>query len=148
MTAQAQPAEGEEFYAWMQNGKIVSTDADYTFTAVSDVTLTAVFDPIYTVSFDSDGGTPVESQLVIRGDTASNPGAPVRTGLYTFVGWYLDDTLYDFSSPVMSDLTLVAKWKLTSGAERFDHPGSDPCYEDADDQQVPVHGCVQERLVL
>ena len=114
VTAQAQPAEGEEFYAWMQNGKIVSTDADYTFTAVSDVTLTAVFDPIYTVSFDSDGGTPVESQLVIRGETASNPGAPVRTGLYTFVGWYLDDTLYDFSSPVMSDLTLVAKWKLTS----------------------------------
>ena len=48
VTAQAQPAEGEEFYAWMQNGKIVSTDANYTFTAVSDVTLTAVFDPIYT----------------------------------------------------------------------------------------------------
>lgn len=53
VTAQAQPAEGEEFYAWWQNGKIVSTNANYTFTAVSDVTLTAVFDPIYTVSFDS-----------------------------------------------------------------------------------------------
>lgn len=76
VTAQAQPAEGEEFYAWMQNGKIVSTDANYTFTAVSDVTLTAVFDPIYTVSFDSDGGTPVESQLVIRGETASTPASP------------------------------------------------------------------------
>ena len=83
----------------MQNGKIVSTDANYTFTAVSDVTLTAVFDPIYTVSFDSDGGTPVESQLVIRGETASNPGEPTRS-LYTFKGWYLDGTLYDFSKPV------------------------------------------------
>ena len=111
VTAQAQPAEGEEFYAWMQNGKIVSTDANYTFTAVSDVTLTAVFDPIYTVSFDSDGGTPVESQLVIRGETASNPGEPTRS-LYTFKGWYLDGTLYDFSKPVLSDLTLTAKWKL------------------------------------
>lgn len=111
VTARAQPAEGEEFYAWMQNGKIVSTDADYTFTAVSDVTLTAVFDPIYTVSFDSDGGTPVESQLVIRGETASNPGEPTRS-LYTFKGWYLDGTLYDFSKPVLSDLTLTAKWKL------------------------------------
>ena len=111
VTAQAQPAEGEEFYAWMQNGKIVSTNANYTFTAVSDVTLTAVFDPIYTVSFDSDGGTPVESQLVIRGETASNPGEPTRS-LYTFKGWYLDGTLYDFSKPVLSDLTLTAKWKL------------------------------------
>lgn len=111
VTAQAQPAEGEEFYAWMQNGKIVSTDANYTFTAVSDVTLTAVFDPIYTVSFDSNGGTPVESQLVIRGETASNPGEPTRS-LYTFEGWYLDGTLYDFSKPVLSDLTLTAKWKL------------------------------------
>lgn len=111
VTAQAQPAEGEEFYAWMQNGKIVSTDANYTFTAVSDVTLTAVFDPIYTVSFDSDGGTPVESQLVIRGETASNPGEPTRS-LYTFKGWYLDGALYDFSKPVLSDLTLTAKWKL------------------------------------
>ena len=54
---------------------------------------TAVFDPIYTVSFDSDGGTPVESQLVIRGETASNPGEPTRS-LYTFKGWYLDGTLY------------------------------------------------------
>lgn len=111
VTAQAQPAEGEEFYAWMQNGRIVSTDANYTFTAVSDVTLTAVFDPIYTVSFDSDGGTPVESQLVIRGETASNPGEPTRR-LYSFEGWYLDGTLYDFSKPVLSDLTLTAKWKL------------------------------------
>ena len=30
VTAQAQPAEGEEFYAWMQNGKIVSTSNDIT----------------------------------------------------------------------------------------------------------------------
>ena len=75
------------------------------------MTLTAVFDPIYTVSFDSDGGTPVESQLVIRGETASNPGEPTRS-LYTFEGWYLDGTLYDFSKPVLSDLTLTAKWKL------------------------------------
>ena len=75
------------------------------------MTLTAVFDPIYTVSFDSDGGTPVESQLVIRGETASNPGEPTRS-LYTFKGWYLDGTLYDFSKPVLSDLTLTAKWKL------------------------------------
>ena len=71
----------------------------------------AGFDPIYTVSFDSDGGTPVESQLVIRGETASNPGEPTRR-LYTFEGWYLDGTLYDFSKPVLSNLTLTAKWKL------------------------------------
>ena len=112
VTALARPAEGEKFYAWMEDGKIVSTSAEYTFTAYSDTTLTAVFDPIYTVSFDSNGGSPVESQLVISGETAAAPADPTRGGLYTFAGWYLNGTRYDFSKPVTSDLKLTARWTL------------------------------------
>ncbi len=29
---------------------------------------------------------------------------------YEFLGWYLDDKLFDFNSPINSDLTLTAKW--------------------------------------
>lgn len=32
---------------------------------------------------------------------------------YTFIGWYLGEELYDFTTAVTSDITLVAKWEST-----------------------------------
>ena len=68
----------------------------------------------YTVSFDSLGGSAVDSQTVSHGSTATEPTtAPIRTG-HTFGGWYTDTactTEYDFTAPVTGDLTLYAKWK-------------------------------------
>jgi uncharacterized repeat protein (TIGR02543 family) len=47
---------------------------------------------------------------------------------FAFVGWYTDEelsTLFDFSTPVSSDLTLYAKWELTTFTITFDSgPGS------------------------
>ena len=70
--------------------------------------------PVYTVSFDSNGGTPVEPQEVEGGKTASRPADPIREG-YTFAGWYEDagfaGSSYDFEGkPVSADITLHAKW--------------------------------------
>lgn len=68
----------------------------------------------YTVTFDSDGGTAVESQRVRRGSTASEPTAPTKEG-YTFVGWFDGDTQFDFTTPIRSSLTLKAKWVSNPG---------------------------------
>ena len=43
--------------------------------------------PIYTVTFDSQGGSAVNSQTVARGGKVIEPTAPTKTG-YTFGGWY------------------------------------------------------------
>ena len=66
----------------------------------------------FTVTFNSDGGSAVDSQTVEQDSTASEPTAPTKEG-YTFVYWYsLDsETAYDFATPITADLTLTALWE-------------------------------------
>lgn len=73
---------------------------------------------MFTVSFDTAGGTAVESQKVRRGSTATRPADPVRGG-YTFQGWYAGDSKYDFSTPVNADTTLTAHWKADTTEPKF-----------------------------
>ena len=76
--------------------------------------------PVYTtdtvkVSFDSNGGNKsFATQRVRIGETAYNPGTPVKTGS-TFTGWYIDNyTKYNFSTPVDRNITLVAHYTRNS----------------------------------
>lgn len=70
----------------------------------------------YTVTFNSNGGSTVKSQTVTEGDKASKPSNPTRSG-YTFAGWTLNGSAYDFNSVVKSNITLVAKWNENSKAK-------------------------------
>lgn len=66
----------------------------------------------YTVTFETNGGTAVEPQVVKDGDLLGPIGETTREG-YTFAGWYKDEALtteYNFLYPVKSDFTLYAKW--------------------------------------
>ena len=63
----------------------------------------------YTVTFDSTGGSLVESQTVTEGETLTRPTTPTKEG-YEFLGWTYNGENYLFSSPVNSDMTLVATW--------------------------------------
>ena len=72
----------------------------------------------FTVTFESNGGTPVDSQTVKYGETVEIPVDPEKDG-FTFEGWYVDAALtqvYDFSGAVNSDLVLYAKWRNIPGA--------------------------------
>ena len=62
---------------------------------------------LYTVSFDVAG---VAAQAVAYGSTATKPADPAMEG-YLFVGWFLGDAEYDFSTPVTADIALTAKWE-------------------------------------
>lgn len=78
-------------------------------------TLMKVREVVYhTVTFNSNGGSEVTSQTIEDGKTATHPIAPTRSG-YTFTGWNLGDTAYDFTTPVTSDITLVAQWNYNGG---------------------------------
>lgn len=63
----------------------------------------------YTVTFDTNGGTYVESKTVDVGKTIKKPDNPSKNG-YDFIGWNLNGNLFDFNSPINSNITLTAVW--------------------------------------
>jgi hypothetical protein len=65
-------------------------------------------DTIYVVSFHYGDGS-VRTVNVTQGATVENPGADTTLTAARFDGWYLNDSLYDFSALVNSNLTLVSK---------------------------------------
>ncbi|MCK9310274.1 MAG: InlB B-repeat-containing protein [Candidatus Cloacimonetes bacterium] len=75
----------------------------------------------FTVTFDSNGGTIVDSQQVEDGRKATRPDEPTRTG-YTFDGWYsYGDEKWVFSGyDVTENITLVASWTANSYTASFD----------------------------
>ena len=79
-----------------------------------------------TVTFNSDGGTPVEEAKVLRGQKVPNPAAPTKSG-HTFTGWYLGDEKYNFDTPITAPLTLTAKWEKvpSSGGYYYYQPTTD-----------------------
>ena len=70
----------------------------------------------YTITFDTDGGSSIDSEVVRENDVISKPDNPTRDG-YTFIGWYIGDEEYNFEDLVKSDLTLVAKWEEENSSE-------------------------------
>ncbi|MDR2131823.1 MAG: S-layer homology domain-containing protein [Clostridiales Family XIII bacterium] len=68
----------------------------------------------HSVVFLSLGGTPIDALAnITSGSAITAPTDPKREG-YLFKGWYTEDTYvnkWDFSSPVVSDLILYARWE-------------------------------------
>ena len=73
-----------------------------------------------TVTFDSDGGSAVDAQIVHGGEKAVRPEDPTKDG-FVFKGWYqvtdagtgtLADTAFDFENTVINgNVTLKAVWE-------------------------------------
>lgn len=70
----------------------------------------------YEVVFDGNGGSIVETQKVKKSETAVKPNDPTMDG-YKFDNWYLDDKVFDFSTPIEKNITLKAKWIKDAGSE-------------------------------
>ena len=71
----------------------------------------------YTVSFEPRNNTTIDNQIVEYGEKAIKPKQPVKDG-YVFSYWYYIDEdgverIYNFDSPVTSDVHLIAKWEET-----------------------------------
>lgn len=64
----------------------------------------------YTITFNSNGGSSIDSQTVEEGKKARVPGNPTRAG-YEFTGWTLNGNAYDFNTEVKGNITLTATWK-------------------------------------
>lgn len=75
-----------------------------------------------TVSFDSKGGSAVESQKILRGQRAVVPADCKKDG-YTLGCWSCGGAEYDFSAPVLEDIGLEANWTAKAYTVRFDTKG-------------------------
>lgn len=66
--------------------------------------------PYYTITFDTDGGSTIDSVVVKQDELVSEPTKPTKDG-YKFVEWQVENKKYDFQTKVKSDLTIKALWK-------------------------------------
>lgn len=81
-------------------------------TVTGNVTIYAKWIPKYTVTFDSQGGSAVSSQIITFGHYAVQPVNPDYTGK-TFAGWYSDAMYMNpfyFNITITNSITLYAKW--------------------------------------
>ena len=117
VTKPANPTRsGYTFIEWQLDGKAYNFNS----TVTKNITLKATWKKIeetkpaeevkYTVKFDSNGGSNVANQTIVKGNKVTKPADPTRSG-YTFVGWTLNGSSYDFNTPVNGDITLKANWK-------------------------------------
>ena len=97
------------------NGKVtnkndISDSPEETSAKISGGTFNGGVMGACTVTFQSEGGSEVASQ--IRANTpADQPADPTKEG-YTFIGWYNGESEWDFETPVTTGLTLTAKWQI------------------------------------
>ncbi|WP_372632303.1 InlB B-repeat-containing protein [Cohnella sp.] len=121
---------GHTFAGW--NTKADGSGAGYAAQNVfplgaEDVTLYAQWTAnSYAVSFESNGGSEVDDQIVVYGHPAAVPVEPTKAG-HTFRGWHSDESLqtpYAFETPIgAEDLTLYAKWTINSYLASFESNG-------------------------
>lgn len=108
------------------NGKVtnkndISDSPEETSAKISGGTFNGGVMGACTVTFQSEGGSEVASQ--IRANTpADQPADPTKEG-YTFIGWYNGESEWDFETPVTADLTLTAKWQINQYTITFDTAG-------------------------
>ena len=78
----------------------------------TSVNVYAIIKKGYWVTFDSDGGSIVDSQFVLRGDklVLNENTNPTKPG-YEFAGWYDGTTKIDNGAAVSSPMTLTARWE-------------------------------------
>ena len=106
--------EGYYFINWVRDSDNTAFDFENDVVSTDSLTLKAAWDTeeYYTVIFNSDGGSPISSLRIKKGEKVKRPANPTKDS-YDFMGWTDDGNIeYTFSDPVESNLTLTAKWML------------------------------------
>lgn len=101
---------GGTFNGKVTNKNDISDSPEETPAKISGGTFNGKVIGAYTVTFQSEGGSEIASQ--IRANTpADQPADPTKEG-YTFIGWYNGESEWDFETPVTTGLILTAKWQV------------------------------------
>ncbi len=99
--------EGFQFLSWVNS---IGEEYDFDSSITNHLTLYAKWDIITTVTFNSVGGSPVESQVYVGMSKATEPPDPTRSD-YDFLAWTNSSgEEYDFDTIVTEDIVLGAQW--------------------------------------
>ena len=78
----------------------------------TSVNVYAIIKEGYWVTFDSDGGSAIDSQFVFDKISLNDQTTPTKPG-YTFDGWYNGTEKVENDANISSPMTLTAHWKAT-----------------------------------
>jgi len=101
---------GDYFYSVSSEGFNEIGPRNFTV-AGEDLLIEVTMDTaIYTVTFNTDGGSLISEQQVSHGSTAVEPATEPEKEGWSFKGWYINETKFNFSTPITKDTTITAKW--------------------------------------
>lgn len=106
--------EGYSFLGWTMTNDIEASIVPEPFSPESSITLYAKWIlNQYTITFDTNGGSSIESITQDYNSSITKPADPVKEG-YIFLDWYMDSALttpYVFDTMPSLDMTLYAHWE-------------------------------------
>ena len=101
------------FDNWYQDESL-SQVYDFNSPVRKNLNLYAKFNIVkYTISFNTNGGNDIDSKKIDANTTIDSLPIPTKNR-FEFKGWYKDSTFttpVDYSTKVVSDMTLYAKWQ-------------------------------------
>ena len=99
----------------------------------TSVNVYAIIKEGYWVTFDSNGGSAIDSQFVFDKISLNDQTTPTKPG-YSFGGWYNGTDKVENGSAVTTPMTLKAHWKATKVSYTVIH-----WWENADDDEYSFH---------
>jgi len=136
----AEPDEPEKEYSIFLGWYLDDNEYDFSTPVTSNITLTAKWErEEYRVKFDTAGGNLIDRVKVYGGDSVERPEDPIKEN-FVFLGWYIGNEEYDFSTPISEDITITAKWKIVEFTIKFNTDGG----TSIETQSVEFSGVVTE----
>ena len=99
----------------------------------TSVNVYAIIKEGYWVTFDSDGGSAIDSQFVFDKISLNDQTTPTKPG-YTFDGWYDGESKVENGKEITKPMTLKAHWSATNVSYTVIH-----WWENADDNGYSFH---------
>ena len=99
----------------------------------TSVNVYAIIKEGYWVTFDSDGGSAIDSQFVFDKISLNDQTTPTKPG-YTFIGWYNGTEKVENDATISSPMTLTAHWIPKQVSYTVIH-----WWENADDNGYSFH---------
>ena len=102
---------GHTFIDWYVDNELTE-EFDFDSPLTGDIVAYAGYSiNVYTVTFNTDGGSVVDSVDTNYNTTILAPDEPTRTGR-TFAGWWYLNTPFDFDTLIVDHIELLAQWDL------------------------------------
>ena len=99
----------------------------------TSINVYAIIKEGYWVTFDSDGGSAIDSQFVFDKISLNDQTTPTKPG-YSFGGWYNGTEEVENGTQITKPMTLKAHWKATEVSYTVIH-----WWENADDDEYSFH---------